>query len=231
MRMMTAAAAIAVAIGVGSAAHAGSPDGKIQVKALATAVLPKGSLEDVKFASTTVAAALPAGAQTKADDNYVPTVAIEYFFSPNLSVETICCVTEHDVDGAGALAGAKGLVADRKIIPATFTLKYHVTTGSAIKPYIGAGPSYFLMFGEKAGATARAIGATKAKVSDTVGVALQAGVDVALNDKGLGLSLDAKRYFLGDVKARWYDANGVKILDTRHKLDPWVLSAGLAWRF
>lgn len=161
----------------------------------------------------------------------MPTIAIEYFLKPHISVETICCVTEHDIDGAGALAGAEGFVADRKIVPATLTVKYHVGTGTAIKPYVGAGPAYFMMFSEKVGATARALGATRAKVSDTVGVALQAGADIALNDKGLGLTLDAKRYFLGDVKARWYDDQDTRVLETRHKLDPWVLSAGVAWRF
>ena len=50
-----------------------------------------------------------------------------------------------------------------------------------------------------------------------------------LNDKGLVFSLDAKRYFVGTT-ARWY-ANGVKVIETEHKLDPWVLSAGLGLRF
>ena len=37
-----------------------------------------------------VAAVLPANTQTKANDNYVPTLAIEYFATPNVSIETIC---------------------------------------------------------------------------------------------------------------------------------------------
>lgn len=234
MHKTTAVVALAAALGLTVPAHAaGNSEGKIQVKLLATAVLPKGSLEEVKYASPAVAAVLGSvtNPDTKADNNYVPTIAVEYFLSPNLSVETICCVTQHDVDGAGGLDGAKGLVSNRKIIPATLTLKYHLTGAGRIKPYVGAGPSYFLMFDEKVGDTARALGATKVRMSDTAGVALQAGVDVALNDKGLGLSLDAKRYFLGEVKAKWYDGDGAKILETRHKLDPWVLSAGVSYRF
>lgn len=236
MRTMTAFAALAAALAFAAPAQAaGASDGKIQVKLMATAVLPKGNVQKLKFASPGVVETLDAlgviTVDTKADDNYVPTIAAEYFFSPNLSVETICCVTQHDVDGAADLSGAKGLVSNALIVPATFTLKYHVTGAGRIKPYVGAGPSYFLIFSEGVGATAKALGATRNKVSDTAGVALQAGVDVALNDKGLGLSLDAKRYFLGDVKARWYDASGAKILETRHKLDPWVLSAGLSYRF
>lgn len=236
MRKMTAVAALAAALGLSAPAYAaGNPDGKLQIKLLATGVLPKGDLEKIKFASpgvvTTLGTLGVVDADTKADDNYVPTIAIEYFLSPNLSVETICCVTQHDVDGAADLKGAKGLVSNAMIIPATFTVKYHVTGAGPIKPYIGAGPSYFMIFSEGVGETAKALGATKTRVSDTAGVALQAGVDIAINDKGLGFSLDAKRYFLGDVKAKWYDASGAKILDTRHKLDPWVLSAGVSYRF
>lgn len=236
MSKMTAVAALAAALGLSAPAHAaGNSEGKFQVKLLATAVLPKGDLQKIKYASQDVVDTLTAlgvtNADTTADDNYVPTIAAEYFFSPNLSVETICCVTQHDVDGAGDLKGAKGLVSNAMIIPATFTLKYHLTGAGKIKPYVGAGPSYFLIFSEGVGATAKALGATRTRMSDTAGVALQAGVDVAINDGGLGLSLDAKRYFLGDVKAKWYDADGTKILSTRHKLDPWVLSAGVSYRF
>ena len=73
-------------------------------------------------------------------------------------------------------------------------------------------------------------GATDVDLSDEFGFLLQGGVDIALNDRGLGLSLDAKRYFV-KPNAHFYDAAGAEVLETQHKLDPWVLSAGLAWRF
>lgn len=228
MRMTIALAATAAAFALSSPALAQENAGSWQVKLLGTAVLPDGEIDKVKFADPAVAAALPADPDTKADDNFVPTVAIEYFFTPNISLETICCVTQHDVDGKGALAGA-GLVSNAKIIPATFTAKYHFNAGG-IKPYIGAGPTYFIFFDEKPGATAKALGATKNSLEDSFGVALQAGIDIPVGSSGLGVSLDAKRYFLS-TNAKWYDGTGAKVLETKHNLDPWVLSAGLAWRF
>ena len=205
-------------------ATAQGADGKWQVKLLGTAVLPDGKITRVKQDSVP----LPAGSQSKANDNVVPTVAIEYFFSPNFSVETICCLTQHDVDGDGALAGTE-LVSNIKILPATVTLKAHMPLG-AIKPYVGAGPTYFIFIDEKSGATTKVLGLPKAHLTDTFGVAVQGGVDIALGESGFGLSLDAKRYFLRTT-ANWFDANGTKVLSTRHKLDPWVVSAGVSYRF
>jgi len=221
MRMMTAAVALGAMLA--AAAPAQAEEGKWQVKLLGTAVLPDGKITDVNKDLV----GLPANLQTEANDNYVPTVAIEYFFTPNISVETICCVTQHDVDGTTGLPGAE-LVSNAKIIPATLTLKYHIDAGG-VRPYIGAGPTYFLFFSDKPGAAAVGAGANGFKLDDQLGLALQAGVDIPLGGDGFALSLDAKRYFL-ETSAHWY-AGATEVIATEHKLDPWVLSAGVGYRF
>ena len=221
MRMMIAAAALGTMLTLAAPAHA--EEGKWQVKLLGTAVLPDGKITDVNQDLV----GLPANLQTKANDNYVPTVAIEYFFTPNISVETICCVTQHDVDGTTGMPGAE-LVADAKLIPATLTLKYHLDAGG-VRPYVGAGPSYFIFISDKPGAAAVTAGADGFKLDDHIGFALQAGVDIPLGPDGFALSLDAKRYFL-TTTAHWY-AGSTEVISTDHKLDPWVLSAGVGYRF
>ncbi len=222
-KLLTASAAMAAAA-ISMPALAGSPTGNIQVKAFATGVLPDGKITSV----TTDRIGLPATAQTKASDTVVPTVAIEYFVSPSFSVETICCVTPHSVTGQGGLNGAK-LIKNAVILPATITAKYHLDTGTAIKPYVGAGPAHFFIFSEDVDSSAAALGANSVNLSNDWGVALQAGVDVKLNERGLGLSIDAKRYFI-DTTAT-FRAGNITALQTRHKLDPWVVSGGLAYRF
>jgi outer membrane protein len=223
--MRKAAALLALLGSVATAQPAlAAADGKLQIKVLGTAVLPDGKIEKVKKDFV----GLPVGTQTKANDNVVPTVAIEYFFTPNVSVETICCLTQHDVDGTTGLPGAE-LVADAQIIPATFTLKYHLMPEGAIRPYVGAGPTYFLFIKDKPGAAARGLGANGFKLDDALGVALQAGVDVPVNDSGMVVSLDAKKYFVS-TDAHWY-VDGAEVIRTKHKLDPWVLSAGVGFRF
>lgn len=219
-----AATATALTLAAGPAAHA-QDAGKIQVKLLGTVVLPDGKITEVRQQPGTILN----GSNTEADDNVVPTLAIEYFFTPNVSVETICCLTQHDVVATGALAGAE-LVSDAKILPATLTVKYHLPTGAGVKPYVGAGPTYFIFIDEKSGAATKALGLPRQKMDDTFGFVLQAGVDVPVGTSGLGITLDAKRYFLRP-DAHWYDATGAQVIETHHKLDPWVLSAGLAYRF
>lgn len=225
MKKLTIAAALAAATMLATPAQAADPEGKIQVKVLATGVLPDGKIESVNVNLT---AAPSAALATKANDNVVPTLAVEYFATPNVSVETICCFTQHHVTGTGAIAGAD-IAQHVLILPATITLKYHFNAGG-IKPYVGAGPAVFFYFDEKPGATAQALGATKLKMDNKFGVALQAGVDVPLGDSGLGISLDAKRYFM-KAKTHFYTAGGVEALSTTHKLDPWVVSGGVYARF
>lgn len=218
--LSTAIAAVAM---LSAPAAARAEAGDFQAKLFVTGVLPDGKITDVR----TDIVNLPANTQTKANDNIVPTVAIEYFVTDNFSIETICCVTQHDVDGTTGLPGAE-LVSDAKVIPATVTAKLHFDAGG-IKPYVGAGPTYFIWIDEQPGAATLPLGVTDFDMSNELGLAVQAGVDVPLNENGLGFSIDAKRYFV-DTTARWFAGNTLAI-ETEHKIDPWVVSAGLSLRF
>lgn len=206
-------------------AFAGSQEGHWQLKVLGSAVLPDGKISRVEKDLI----GLPAGSQTKASNNVVPTLAAEYFFTPNLSAETICCTSAHHVTGAGALAGA-AIVDHAILVPATLTVKYHLPLAGGIKPYVGAGPALYLWLGERPGATARTLGASRVQLSNELGAAVQAGVDIALGNKGYGLSLDAKKYWV-QTTAHFSTAAGVEALTTRHKIDAWILSAGVSYRF
>ena len=204
-------------------AQAADNDGKLQVKLLGTLVAPDGKITDIN----TDIVGLPATTQTEASDNFVPTLAIEYFATPNFSIETICCMTQHDVDAVSGLPGAE-LVADAKLIPATVTAKGHFDLGP-VKPYVGAGVTYFLWVDVDPGEATLPLGVTETDLSNEFGFVLQAGMDVPLGDSGFGLTLDAKKYFV-DTTASWY-AGDTLAIQTEHDLDPWVLSAGVSYRF
>lgn len=222
MKKLTIAAALAAATMLAAPAMADSNQGKIQIKVLATGVLPDGKIDKVN----TDLVGLPVGGQTEANDVVVPTVAAEYYFSDNISLETICCVTKHKVRGTGALAGAD-LVKDVLFIPATFTLKYHLPLGP-VKPYVGAGPALFIMLDSEPDVDAVGLGVTRTALSSDLGVAVQAGVDIAVSDT-MGISVDAKKYWM-NTTAKFY-AGSTLALETKHKIDPWLVSGGLYFRF
>ena len=217
-------AAGAAAVLAASPAMADDRAGEIQFKVLGTAVLPDGEIDEVNVDLV----GLPANTDTKATDNFVPTVAIEYFVTNNVSIETIAGMTQHDVDTVSGFPAGTELVSDAQLIPATVTVKYHFDL-DGVKPYVGAGPSYFLWVSDKPGAATIPLGVTDTNLSDEFGVALQAGLDVPLGDNGFALSVDAKRYFIGTT-ARWYVGDTLAI-ETEHDIDPWVISAGVGFRF
>ncbi len=222
--LMLASAAMAFAATPAMAQDETDRTGDIQFKLLGTAVLPDGKITDINVNLP----GLPATTQTRANDNITPTIAVEWFVTNNISIETIAGMTQHDVDVTAGLPVGAELVSNAKLIPATVTAKYHFDLG-ALKPYVGAGTSYFLWVNDDPGAATLPLGVTKNTLSNELGIALQAGFDVPVNDTGLGLTVDVKRYFI-DTTARWFAGNTLAI-ETEHKLDPWVISAGVAYRF
>ncbi|MHA7819387.1 MAG: OmpW/AlkL family protein [Erythrobacter sp.] len=198
--------------------------GDVQLKVVGTAVLPDGEIEDVNVDLV----GLPAGTDTKASDNYVPTIAVEYFVSDSFSIETIAGTTQHDVDAIAGFPRGTELLSDALLLPATVTAKAHFDAGG-IKPYVGAGVSYFIWLDVEPGAAVVPLGVTDTDLTDEFGFVLQAGVDVPIGDDGFGMTLDAKRYFIGTT-AQWF-AGDTLVIETDHNLDPWVLSAGVSYRF
>ena len=206
MAVLTSAAMFA------TPAQAQDDDRNLQVKLLGTYVAPDGKITEFR----TDVVGLPATTQTKANDNIVPTLAVEYFVKPKFSVETICCLTQHDVDGVTGVPGAE-LVSKAKLIPATLTAKYHFGAAN-VRPYLGLGMTYFWWIDVDPGADTIPLGVTRTTLSDEFGFVLQAGTDIAIGDSGFGLTIDAKRYFV-DTTARWYSGDALA-LETRHQLDP-----------
>lgn len=198
--------------------------GDVQLKVVATAVLPDGEIDQLNVDLV----GLPAGTDTKASDNYVPTVAVEYFVTNTFSIETIAGTTQHDVDTISGFPRGTELVSDALLLPATVTGKAHFDAGG-VKPYVGAGVAYFIWLDVEPGAAVVPLGVTRTDLSDEFGFVLQAGFDVPVGESGFGLTFDAKRYFIGTT-AQWFAGNTL-VIETDHNLDPWVLSAGVSYRF
>ncbi|MGH1402613.1 MAG: OmpW/AlkL family protein [Alphaproteobacteria bacterium] len=152
---------------------------------------------------------------TSVDNSYVPEVDLTYFFTENIAAELIAATAKHSVSAGGSKLG------DTWILPPTLTLQYHFTPDNKFSPYVGAGINYSLFYGES-----DADGFSDLDVGNGVGFALQAGFDYWINDNW-GLNLDAKYIDLDiDVGV----ANGtLNAYDV--DIDPWIIGAGVSYRF
>ena len=155
------------------------------------------------------------GGEADVGDAFVPELDITYFFTPNVAAELILATAQHEVDYTGNVN-----LGNTWILPPTLTLQYHFTPEQRFSPYIGAGVNYSLFYGEETGP-----GFTNLDVTGGFGVAAQVGMDYWLDDHW-GLNFDVKKLWLNiDAKLN----NGAIRADV--DLDPWIVGAGVAYRF
>ncbi|KZK94541.1 MULTISPECIES: OmpW family protein [unclassified Pseudovibrio] len=159
------------------------------------------------------------GSDLSYSNTVVPELDITYYFTENIAAELILGTTWANVDGDGALAGTD--VGDTWILPPTLTLQYHFTNFGAFKPYIGAGVNYTIFYNQDANDV------DDLDIENTFGAALQVGFDYMIDDNW-GVNLDVKKLFLEpdfDVKV------GTNKLKGTAELNPWLVGAGITYRF
>lgn len=181
---------------------------RFQIRVRGIGVLPDGG------GNTTI------GGSPEPDDAFVPEVDFTYFMTQNWALELIAATSPHDVKLKNSVIGDVDL-GDSWILPPTLTLQYHFTPDNKFSPYLGAGINYTLPYAEDAAGGA----VTSLEADGSFGVAVQAGFDYWLNDNW-GLNLDVKKIWV-DVDA---SVNSGAITG-EVELDPWVVGAGVSYRF
>lgn len=160
-----------------------------------------------------------AGSSVESSDSVIPELDISYFFTDNIAAELILGTTRSTIKGGGSLGGLP--VGKTWVLPPTLTLQYHFTNFGAFKPYVGAGVNYTMFYSQKPAGGA----ITDLDVEDAFGVALQVGADYMF-DEHWGLNVDVKKIFLEPD----FELNG-GALTGKAELDPWLIGAGVTYRF
>jgi outer membrane protein len=165
----------------------------------------------------------------KVSNSFMPELDFTYMATSHIGAELILATTKHHASGRTGTTGSIGRLASTWVLPPTLTLQYHFMPDGAIRPYVGAGVNYTIFYSEKASAGLKAaVGPTTVGMKDSVGYALQAGVDVPLT----------RRTFVNfDVK--YLDINTTAVLATtaigtqrvRVHLDPIVVGMGFGMKF
>lgn len=155
------------------------------------------------------------GGRISASDRSVPELDISYFFTDSLSAELILATSKHRIRETGPDIDLGSVW----VLPPTLTVQYHFNTQGAFVPYLGAGVNYTMFYNEDSGAAA------DVSYRDGFGYAFQAGVDYKL-DRNWMLNADIKKIMLNtDARVN----GGAVTADV--DLDPWVLGAGVGYRF
>ena len=215
MRKLSLLAGTAAAL-VGTPAFA--KEGDVLVRARAIVVAPN---EDSGAVSGI------AGSKLGVGDSVMPEVDFTYMATDHIGAELILATTKHTVSGRGTISGL-GDVADTWVLPPTLTLQYHFAPDGAIRPYLGAGINYTVFYSSKALPSLNgALGATKVKVDDSFGYALQAGLDVPVS-KRVFVNFDVKYI---DMKTKARLTSGATLRTARVSIDPIVVGTGIGIRF
>lgn len=193
-------------------------EGDVLVRARAIIVAPN---EDSGAVSGIPGSSLGVG------DSVMPEVDFTYMATNHIGAELILATTKHNVSGRGSISGL-GDVADTWVLPPTLTIQYHFAPEGKVRPYLGAGINYSIFYSSKARAPLNAaLGPTKVKLDDSVGYALQAGVDVPVSDR-VFLNWDIKYI---DMRTTARLTSGATVRTARVNINPIVAGMGIGMRF
>ena len=213
MKKLTAAMLLASAC-TATAAQAEAGDVIVRLRAIVVAPNEKSDLtpDDVKLTN-----------------DVVPEIDFTYMLTNNIGAELIAATSKHKVSGGSAVAGASVPLASTYALPPTLTLQYHLAPQAAIRPYVGVGVNYTIFYSSKPSSVVEtAFGQTKVHIKDSIGYALQAGVDIDLTKKFF-LNFDVKYIDMtAKTSLRTTLAGTVK---TKIEVRPFVFGVGFGTRF
>jgi outer membrane protein len=152
-----------------------------------------------------------------------------YMTTDNVGVELLGSLPfKHDITGEGVIS-ALGKVAETKQLPPTLILLYNFAPKSGVRPYAGLGINHTIFFSEKVTSALSGPGlATDISLKDSIGLAVEIGVDVDINKDWFfnaslwRMDIDTKATLKGGA----LDGSTVDVT-----IDPWALIVGVGKRF
>jgi len=150
------------------------------------------------------------------NDTFIPEIDVDYAFSDTWSSELVLTIPqaqEVTLKGVGKLGSFQHL-------PPTLLMQYRGNPGGAIRPYIGAGVNFTLIWNNKLSVA----GVPLHLEHYSVGLAAQAGIDWKL-EGNWSLNFDVKRAAIrSDVLA-----GSARLTEAR--LDPWLYALGVRYQY
>jgi outer membrane protein len=163
----------------------------------------------------------PAGADAAVGDATTAIFVYERMVSPSFGIELVLGVPPKITSRGSGSVAFLGEALSARIVAPTLLFNYHFgQPGDALRPYLGAGINYTRFVDIKSPL------ASDVQMSDSYGLAVQAGIDYALDKRwGLFASVAALK-----VKSDLVAA-GSTVLTTTIDFKPIVYSFGASYRF
>lgn len=186
-----------------------------------------------------VAGLTPGSTALAVNDNMQLGLTLDYKFTPNWAVQVIAATPfSHDIRVEGSAIDGLA-VGNTKHLPPTVVAQYHFTQfASNWQPFIGLGLNYTTFFDESIDAQLSGalgdLGVTTdanevgLSLSDSWGLALQAGVNVQLTPQ-LGIHAMVSRMDISTTGRVKVDGTTVQEVDV--DIDPVVAMVGVRWQF
>ncbi|HEY9268260.1 MAG TPA: OmpW family outer membrane protein [Methylotenera sp.] len=205
------------------------------VRARAANINPNEDSDLGKTVNRNVAPVMSNGAELKVDSNTILEFDISYYFTKNIAAELILATgSKHDVSVSrepGAVVPNQ-LLGSVDVLPPTLTVQWHFNPDQMIDPYVGAGINYSAFLDKRLEVRQGPLTGSDIKVeNDSWGYALQAGVDINLQDGWL-INADVKYISLDtDVKLRNPLAGNAWTKIDDLEINPWVFGLGIGKKF
>ena len=234
MQKTILALALATTMAAPMFAHDEAGDWVVRLRAVS--VNPNVDSDLGKTLNKNVGPVMSPGAELSVSEKMIPELDISYYFTKNIAAELILATgTRHNVrvnDDQLATVGDQDL-GSVNLLPPTLTAQWHFNPDQMIDPYVGAGINYTLFMDKKLSVNKGPLGGThKIRVdSDSWGWALQAGVDINLDDGWL-VNFDAKYVTIDtDVELKGAATGGVWTKIDDLDINPWVIGVGIGKKF
>ena len=168
------------------------------------------------------------GDRLNVTSSFAPEVDVTWMATDNIGFELIAATTRHSARGKAGVTAGVGNVVNTWVLPPTLTAQYHFNSKGKVRPYVGAGINYTVFWNEAPtpGLTA-AVGPTRVHINDSVGYALQGGIDIDIN-KRFFLNIDAKYIDMNPRATLYTTALGTQTVKTR--ISPVVIGVGFGMR-
>lgn len=169
--------------------------GDFIVRAGAAHVAPDASSEQITVSG--IGAFPTANSRVDVDANTQLGIRATYMFTSNIGIGLLGATPfKHNITGAGDIS-ADAKLGETKHLPPTLTLQYYpMHSSSAFQPFVGLGVNYTTFFEEKTSDTLTSVidtrlggtvsvpvaGSTKLDLDDSVGIAVEIGMDYMLSE-------------------------------------------------